>query len=369
MNKCELGEKTMLAQKKPKYLIIAEQLKNDIRCGKISEGECLPTQNQLISNHNVALGTARRVIDQLVFEGWARTEHRRGVFAQKPAESVSLQSGKSSGVDSFGFAVIGDMSQYDPVEQVVLKGFSSVLQSVGKNVAYSVFPLGNRGEEQFDQFLNGISGIVLNEYFNNDILNLLKKRKMKAVLVGYSSSYDPLIEEFHCVAPNIFMVGHSAGELLGMHRHKKIAIIHPSESVYFSRIKDGVLQACKEYEITSCDTFVAPPYEPEIKVAEQLVKQPEVTGLIIAGDLNACRIIQHMERLGVSVPEDKSVLAIGGISREILSHPHLSRIDVNLQMMGQEAARQLLDDTEIIVHKKIPAFYDQGKTLSFARNS
>jgi hypothetical protein len=37
-------------------------------------------------------------------------------------------------------------------------------------------------------------------------------------------------------------------------------------------------------------------------------------------------------------------------------------------MMGQEAAKQLLEDTEIIVHKKIPAFYDQGKTLSFPKS-
>lgn len=359
----------MLAQKKPKYLIIAEQLKNDIRCGKISEGECLPTQNQLITHHNVALGTARRVIDQLVFEGWARTEHRRGVFAQKPVVNASTPSGRSSAVDSFGFAVIGNMSPFDPVEQMVLKGFSSVLQPIGKNVSYSVFPLGDKFEEQFNQFLNGISGVVLNEYFNKDILTLLKKRKMKAVMVGYSASYDPLMEEFHCVAPNIFMIGHFAGELMGTHRHKKIVLIHPAESVDFLRIKDGVLQACKEYGILSCDTFVAPPYDPEIQVAEQLAKHPEITGVIVSGDLNACRIMQHMERLGVSVPEDKSVLAIGGISREALSHPDLSRINVNLPLIGQEAAKQLLEDTEIVIHKKVPASYEQGNTLSFARNS
>jgi DNA-binding LacI/PurR family transcriptional regulator len=344
--------------------MIAEQLKNNIRCGKILEGECLPTQNELITKHNVALGTARRVIDQLVSEGWARTEKRRGIFAQKP---VDVDEGLSA-MDSLGFAVMGNISHYDPVEQMVLKGFSSVLQAAEKKVNYSVFPMDDKFEIRFNQFLNGVSGVIVNEYFNKDVLLLLKKRRMKAVLVGYSYTYDPLIEEFHCVAPNIFMVGYSAGKLMGEMHHRKIAFVYPSESVYFTRLREGIFQACQDYGAECIEPIVAPPYEAEIEAAKKLAAMPDVTGAIISGDLNACRIIQQMEKLGLKIPEDKSVLAIGGISREILSHPYLSRIDVNLQMMGQEAAKQLLEDTEIIVHKKIPAFYDQGKTLSFPKS-
>jgi len=65
---------------KPKYKIVAEDLRSQIASGRHKEGEQLPSIQQLVRTYGVSLSTVRQSLQELSNEGLIRAEHGRGVF-------------------------------------------------------------------------------------------------------------------------------------------------------------------------------------------------------------------------------------------------------------------------------------------------
>ncbi len=62
---------------------IADQLRTAIRDGRLTEGERLPSEAQLIDHYGVARMTVRNALQLLEIEGLTRAEHGRGVNVRK----------------------------------------------------------------------------------------------------------------------------------------------------------------------------------------------------------------------------------------------------------------------------------------------
>jgi GntR family transcriptional regulator len=62
---------------------IADQLRVAIQAGRLSEGDRLPSEAQLMDHYGVARMTVRNALQLLELEGLTRAEHGRGVYVRK----------------------------------------------------------------------------------------------------------------------------------------------------------------------------------------------------------------------------------------------------------------------------------------------
>jgi GntR family transcriptional regulator len=64
----------------PKYRTLANELREDIRSGRLPVGGRLPTKAALMSKHGVALGTVDRALNILRDEGLIKSEQGAGTW-------------------------------------------------------------------------------------------------------------------------------------------------------------------------------------------------------------------------------------------------------------------------------------------------
>ncbi|MER7720120.1 winged helix-turn-helix domain-containing protein [Streptomyces flaveolus] len=70
----------------PLYLQIADELKREIRSGAISTGEKLPSEAELMKQHDVSRTVARQAISRLREDGYAISQQGKGSFAALPGK-------------------------------------------------------------------------------------------------------------------------------------------------------------------------------------------------------------------------------------------------------------------------------------------
>lgn len=67
---------------RPRYRVVAEELRRRILAGFIPPGSLLPSETALIEEFDVSRGTVREAMAQLRLEGLVVTEHGRGTYAR-----------------------------------------------------------------------------------------------------------------------------------------------------------------------------------------------------------------------------------------------------------------------------------------------
>lgn len=85
-----------LADPRPVYRQIADQLRADILSGTLQPGSMLPSLRALTETYGVALMTVRQAIDVLKTEGLVDAEHGRGVMVRRPAPLRRVSSDRYS---------------------------------------------------------------------------------------------------------------------------------------------------------------------------------------------------------------------------------------------------------------------------------
>ena len=68
--------------KKPLYIQIYEKIKDKINQSELLQGQKLPSKRQLAANNGISQNTVIKAYDQLLVEGYIRSEERRGYFVE-----------------------------------------------------------------------------------------------------------------------------------------------------------------------------------------------------------------------------------------------------------------------------------------------
>ena len=74
----------------PRYLRLAEDLRTRISAGEWQPGDRLPSEGELAAAHDVALGTVRQAVGQLVENGLLERVQGRGTFVRRPSFDSGL---------------------------------------------------------------------------------------------------------------------------------------------------------------------------------------------------------------------------------------------------------------------------------------
>jgi len=216
---------------------ISEEITEDIKKGRYSLGDKLPSQSELVKKYNVSVGTARQSLENLEKSGIIRRETGRGSF-------VSLQSNVfgSSELRSLGFIseTVGDDENL-PAELQILQAFSIVCRNEGIRLMCD--------QTDFDAHLGGgalietfkgipLDGICAFLHYDNgkDITErvavLGREFKAAVLFYAYPFMFDNL--NIDCIDINIETgVRQLIGYLLAM-GHTRIAYVGP-------HITDGTL--------------------------------------------------------------------------------------------------------------------------------
>lgn len=75
---------------KPLYLQISEILRNQIKIGKYTAGDLLPSENELLEKYSVSRNTAQRAVEDLVRDGLAIRIQGKGTFVPKSIVDYGL---------------------------------------------------------------------------------------------------------------------------------------------------------------------------------------------------------------------------------------------------------------------------------------
>jgi len=167
---------------------------------------------------------------------------------------------------------------------------------------------------------------------------------------------NPRIASVSSVICDNFSGGHEGmRHLLGL-GHRRIGVIAgevPASGrstrtapVGLERVR-GMVQACRslapDAELVFSGPFPAATVELGVEETEFLLsRDPAVTAIFATTDILAIGAMQAAHRLGISVPEDLSILGYDGVMESTITFPSLTTIRQPIHEMGELAARTLL---------------------------
>jgi DNA-binding LacI/PurR family transcriptional regulator len=325
---------------------IADQLRAEIRTGKLRPNDKLLSIQQMSRMGGVSEGIIRQALELLATEGYVRKRQGSGTFVNdvRPHQKH--------------LAVVVPSLELEHVLRL-LNGIKQALSSTNKDLVVHSAESDFEREEDLIRKLDvtSMGGAIiyppmLNRYA--DSLRTLQRKKFPFVLV------DTLPEgiEADFVVADTKAMGHLAATQLFEAGHRRIGYISTSSnSVTAAGVWEGILDAARTFN-------VPPPYlarvsETEVVLDERhpwakgeflterlLAEHTDITGLIGANSNITQGILRAAKRLCVRVPETLSIIGIEGAAAFALTEPPLTVVDAPYEDLGRRAVQRLQERIE-----------------------
>lgn len=359
----------------PKYKRVSKCIRSEIESGFYGRGQMLPSHDKLMKTYKVSLGTIRQSLSELSKEGILKIEHGRGTFVydidHKHKEGVDAGEtrGANSGIQkkNVGYVIWSpniSLRLNDPLDMLTFYGAYDYLQQYNKDVVFSMLDMDRKNREQMLLDFCGRleSLIIVNKEVEAGSSNLLKHlhSEQRVVVIDemgniknndlYSSVFSDI--KAHCSL---------AVQTLIAYGHKNIRMITRRTGAY----EKVFMEVCREMGIEDSGTLNVLSPEDEYSVVQEVIEQKKLTAIVVLGDHFSCRLLNILNKSGCKVPEDKSLISIGGVAREDMGGYELFRINSNFEEIGREAAKLLFRDS--IIQKPVLCKIEPGSTLSWPK--
>jgi DNA-binding LacI/PurR family transcriptional regulator len=327
--------------KQPLHVQVATVLRSKILDGVWRTGDSIPPEKALCAEFKVARGTLRQALQTLEAEGYLRREQGRGTFIATPALSATRAARPDRGRVAFLLPHVRDAALL-----TTLNAFEQTMQAA--NISIVVRYIGSRSDKQ-DQFLK--------ELLNSDLKGIV----LYPVNSDYNPSVQQLAERFPVVlidryikqlTTDYVMSDCFGGVIQGvryLHEqgHTRIGYVTwCSASISMEHRLLGFRQGLAEHNIDADESLICKvdPY-PTINIQpiiDYLRPDTRPTALFAANDHIAVCIYRAAALLGLSIPQDLSVLGFDNL--EISPHldPPLTTVAQPYEAIGITAAEILL---------------------------
>lgn len=362
------------AKQRPKYLQLVELLIQKVTQGEIRPGEALPSEHQLCETYQLARTTIRNAMQQLEEQGWITRIHGKGSFVTtNPPISISKP------LDIFAFVLPETRTGFYPslqrnFEQAAALTQNQVLVCCTEN---KVDMQGNTILQLIDKNVAGVALVPatipatpayqIRQLQQHGIPVVFCHRDVEGIQAPLLSI--PFRE-----------VGRLAGKTLLEQGHRSLALFSPHRASSSIEYEAGLREAISSHDATCPEPFIfhGPSsqlhpidYEQDLLLTlETMFQQPEhPTAIFATFDSLAELIYLLLGKMGLSVPEDVSILGFGGTERNGAIQSRLSSITVDEIAIGQKAAELLtlmkqgtlpIDSAEV---HSIPISTSIGQTL------
>lgn len=196
---------------------------------------------------------------------------------------------------------------------------------------------------------NKVDGFILLYSRENDpIAEALYNEGMLYVLIGKAQQYTN--QTIYVDNDNI-LAGQDATEYLYQLGHRRIGYVGSEYSLIFSSDrKAGYQMALLRHQLpldaSLCIEVSNVPTGNAESICALLSRPDRPTGIVVSDDILAVALERCCIQLGLSIPEDISIVSFNNSLFARLTSPQLTSIDVNSFQLGIEAASQLINHIE-----------------------
>ena len=361
---------------RPKHERLRLHLIRELTEGRLSPGEALPTEMQLAATAGMSRNTVRQALAELERNGVIRRVPGRGTFVQ---ESAMRQL--KSGLNIFALVIPETRGGYYPSLQCGFReGAAKLLDQI------IVCDTDNDPLRQADILLQlmdtKVAGVALVPTTSPATpahqIRPLQERGIPVVFCHrrISGVQAPLVT----FSP--LEVGRLGGRSMLERGHRRVAFFSTQRAGFTPQYQQGLQEAMREgggelpEQFVRCDTSgkITPEHEIFLRTnIEELLRQPEPpTALFCSFDSEAEMVYLLLNRLGIKVPEQLSLVGFGGSWREGAILRRLTSVTVDEEDLGRRSVslldemrsrkRPLNDMTEIT----LPLSLSEGETLGLA---
>ena len=321
----------------PLYRLLADQLRQWILTGVLAPGEKLPGSRELQKLLRVSAITIEGGLNILVEEKFLCRRPRCGTFV---ADELPVEGAKIDPPQCI-HTIFSNMDMVSGYWSYVLSELERQFRAAGYLLCFHQCGPEQPGPMQIPSYRN-CAGIVLCGYNSLAYANEIRRRKVPVVLIG-SLDADSDTEE------NLDMVVHndqeraklSTAHLLDLGHRRIACVTGPLQSKFAMDQKAGYRDALEEYGLTAEeDNFfdiARLEYENGIKVGYEIFCRRNRPTAVFAGNDNvAFGIIDTAKKLGLSVPDEFSIIGCGGL---MAGMPPGTPILTTTRSLPEESAR------------------------------
>lgn len=330
-----------------KYVIIKEQIKKWITTRQIKSGEKIYSESEMMEIFKVSRHTIRQAVGDLVHEGWLYREQGVGTFCShkligynSPTKNIGVITTYLS--DYIFPSIIKGMEYY-----LTEKGYTLTLACTNNDIAKEKYCLQN-------MMGSNIDGLIVeptkSNQFNPNIHYYLELEKKNIPYLMINQFYSELIP------PHIIVDDELGGFLATEHLislgHERIIGIFKTDDLQGINRMRGFMKAVRSSKIISTPEMVLS-YTTEEKY-DVLLKRLEVyftsdlkpTGIVCYNDELAIKVLNSLRTLGISVPNDVSIVGFDDSYLAVATDVKLTTIKHPQTQMGLEAAKWIISAIE-----------------------
>lgn len=190
--------------------------------------------------------------------------------------------------------------------------------------------------------------ILLYSKTDDSIVEYLCDEGYLYALVGKASQ---LANQTICIDNDNLSAGREATEYLYALGHRRIAYLgSKSEFIFSADRKSGYQLALLQHDLTPDPTFAIEAdhfsFDKTDELRSLLSREDRPTAIVVSDDILAVSLERICLQMGLSIPDDVSIVSFNNSLIAQLTFPQLTSVDVNTFQLGFEAASQLINHVE-----------------------
>ncbi|MGM0878363.1 MAG: LacI family DNA-binding transcriptional regulator [Bacillota bacterium] len=255
----------------------------------------------------------------------------------------------------------------NPFFPEVIRGISKTAHSMEYALLIST---GETEEEIFEDVFHMVQGgrvdgvILLYSRINDKVMTFLEEKDFPFTIIG--KPYNNIDSTSHVDNDNFSAAKEVTQYLLSL-GHRRIGFVAGSLKLMVT------IDRKRGYETALLDAGISINYDYIVHeeflmeggkeaISELLSLKEPPTALVVADDLMAFGMFNTLERMGLRVPDDLSIVSFNNLLLSEVSRPPLTSVDVNIYNLGLQSAKCLIEKIKqpdepakriIIPHKMI----------------
>ncbi|WP_020620912.1 GntR family transcriptional regulator [Paenibacillus daejeonensis] len=340
----------------PLYQQIVQRLKQQIASGELKSGDQVPTEAVLSEQFGVSRITSKRALTELENEGLIYRVRGKGSFVRERETRAGSRS--SSNTDSGASTIGSDLLlllpfSHNPGLGDYEQGMHHYLDAAGHTLHIQANSPGSQRRLLEQALLRPHQGLIfypLEGHADLDLLYQYALREIPVVLMDKHLEGLP----FPAVVSDNQGGGYEAALHLIRHGHRKIAFLSWAQSATVYTVRErywGYLKAMHEHQLTgtaSVEVSRLSTEQPEHSIQAcymqtiQMLREQGVTAIVASNDLEAIECIRAAQSLGLSVPDDLSIIGFDNIQMAEYITPGLTTVAQDFARIGYLAAELLV---------------------------
>lgn len=332
-----------MSDNQPKYLSLIKWIEEQVYSNKFSAGDKFYSENELCKRFDLSRQTVRQAVGTLVDSHVLERRRGSGTYIasgnirQKRSNSIGLIS---TYLDSYIFPNI-------------IRGIDKVLSKQGYALQLNLTHNKIENEQRALQNLlkSDIDGIIVEPTKSglpNPNVGLYQEIRARKIPLIFFNAYYPLLEhDFHYIAMDDYIAGNMATQYLINHGHTKIAGIFQADDRQGHLRYSGYIQALKDASLTHRSSNILwfatediSDFDKDISRIKRCING--CTAVVCYNDQIAYKLFQTFKVLGISVPNDVSIVGIDNSEYANLSELLLTSVAHPNEELGKKVGENII---------------------------